>query len=95
MSASKFNWAGAGLWLILAPAPFVFFVFVMALSAKAPGIVAAYSLVPYAAVVLAVGVLIKGKARWRSLRGLLGLPFVMTGVCGLAAILASGMTHGL
>jgi len=94
MSASKFNWSAAVLWVLLAPAPFVFFVAVQVLASKAPSMAGAYSLVPYALVPMLVGMGIKGGARWRSLRGLIGLPFVIVGGAGLAAILAVAIMHG-
>lgn len=95
MSASKFNWSAAALWVVLAPAPFVLFVLVMVIAEKAPGMAAAYSLAPYAVVVLAVGYLIKGKARWRSWRGVVGAPFALVGGCALGAILVNGIMFGL
>lgn len=94
MSASRFNWSGAALWVLLAPTPFLFFVAVQVVAAKAPGMVGAYSLVPYLLVPMLIGVGIKGRGRWRSLRGLVGLPFVVVGGVGLAAVLAVAIVHG-
>lgn len=95
MSNSPFNWSAAALWVLLAPAPFVMFVLVQVVATKAPGMAAAYSLAPYAVVVLAIGYLIKGKARWRSWRGVVGAPFALVGVCALGAILVNGIMFGL
>lgn len=92
---TKFNWSGAVLWLVLAPAPFVFFVLVQVVAAKAPGMASAYGLAPYAVMVLGLGYLIKGKARWRSLRGLLAAPVAALGGCALGAILVNGIMFGL
>lgn len=93
--SKNINWAAAVAWLMLAPSPFVFFILVNVVADKAPGMAAAYSLVPYATVIFAAGYGIKGKSRWRSWRGVLGLPFVVVGGCGLAAILANGIISGL
>ncbi|UWM76055.1 hypothetical protein N1937_02050 [Rhizobium sp. WSM4643] len=95
ISKSKVNWTGAVMWLMLVPAPFLFFILVNVVANKAPGMAAAYSLVPYATLVLAAGFGIKGRSRWRSWRGVVGLPFAVLGGCGLAAILANGIMYGL
>lgn len=95
ISKSHVNWTGAVVWLVLVPTPFLFFILVNVVANKASGMAAAYSLVPYAAVVLAIGFGIKGKSRWRSWRGVFALPFAVLGGCGLAAILANGVMYGL
>lgn len=84
---SKFNITPALTWIALSMMPFIFFVAINTIALKASDTATAYALVPYAAVLLFTGLAIKGFHNpLASLRGLISLPFLMTGLCGLFAI---------
>ena len=69
--------------------PMVYFVAAFALSMKAPKAATVVELTPYAVAIVLLAYLVKGRARWRSTRGLVALPLVGIGYGGIGVAFVS------